>query len=273
MISDEMSIRKHISWNPGTEKFDGFTTATSHKSQNTSSETEQLSVAKDALVFLIVGPNFKLPIAYYLLNGLNGVDRAALTLEAIKCVEECNVRLISLTSDGLNANIVVAKLLGAKFAEKKPYFESSTYPKQKIYIIFDPPHMLKLVRKHFSNHKLYSDKGLVNWNFLRILVDRQSQANFNLCNKLTQHHINWYERPMNVKLAAETISSSVADVLEQLQNDDYEEFQKTESTVEFLRIFNDLFDIFNFSAKSNPNNKFKRAICDESIETIFPFLE
>lgn len=112
MISDEMSIRKHVSWNPGTEKFDGFTTATSHKSQNTNSETEQLSVAKDALVFLIVGPNFKLPMAYYLLNGLNGVDRAALTLEAIKCVEECNVRLISLTSDGLNANIVVAKMLG-----------------------------------------------------------------------------------------------------------------------------------------------------------------
>lgn len=78
---------------------------------------------------------------------------------------------------------------------------------------------------------------------------------------------------MNVKITAETISNSVADVLEQLQNDEYEEFQETEPTVEFLRIFNDLFDILNFSSKSRRNKKYKQAICEETTDIIFPFLE
>lgn len=196
--------------------------------------------------------------------------RAELTLEVIRCVEECGVYIIGLTSDGLHANMTVAKLLGTNFVENRSYFKSPTYPCQKIYIIFDSPHMLKLVRKQFSNHKLYSDNGLVDWNLLRILAEKQSESNFNLCNKLTQHHISWFERPMNVKLAAETI---LAVVLEQLSNDNYEEFQEADATAEFLRTFNDLFDILNFSSKSHSNEKYKQAICNETIEVIFPFLE
>lgn len=86
------------------------------------------------------------------MNGIASVDRANFTREV--SVEETGIKIICFTTDGLIANVTVAEILGASFNEKKTYFHSPTYPEQHIYIIFDPPHMLKLIRKHFSNGKL-----------------------------------------------------------------------------------------------------------------------
>lgn len=232
-----------------------------------------LDEAKDVLVFLIIGPNFKLPVAYHLLNGLESIDRARITREVINSIEDCGVKIISLTSDGLRANIVVAELLGAKFDQDKTYFHSTKYPEQKIYIIFDPPHMLKLVRKHFASGNLYSTNGQLDWNLIRILAEKQGSENFNLCNKLTMRHIKWHERPMNVRLAAQTISNSVADVLEQLQKDNYEEFKNAGATTEFLRNFNNIFDVMNCSESTHPATEYKQPISEETEYFIFQFLE
>lgn len=276
LISDEMSIRKNVSWNYQKQEFVGFSTITSSPKEGESQRVNHekpLSVAKDALVFLIVGPDFKIPVAYHLLSGLHDVERAALTLEAVNLVEQTGAVVMSLTSDGLYANVAVAKLLGARFDQRKPYFHSSSNPEKKIYIIFDPPHTLKLVRKHFSKCNIFYKNGKLDWNLLCILVEKQRLDNFSLCNKLTQHHIDWNQKPMNVKLAAQTISRSVADVLEQLQNDNYSEFQNAQPTIDFLRNFNDVFDILNFAEGDQTNNTYKQPICEESKETIFTFTE
>lgn len=278
LISDEMSIKKQISWNIETQTFTGFSSITNSSQhpddEDTDQEIPKLKVAKDALVFLVVGPNFKIPVGYHLLNGLDSIDRAALTLEVVRTIEQTGAVLMSLTSDGLKANVTVAELLGARFNEKKPYFCSPTYPEKKIYFIFDPPHMIKLVRKHFSTGNLYHQNQLLDWDLLRTLVEKQSSENFNFCNKMTHRHINWSQRPMNVKLAVETISKSVADCLEQLRSDGYEEFKDCEKTVEFLRFFNNAFDILNFAKKiwSNNDNNYKQPICEATAEKNFSFL-
>lgn len=274
LISDEMSIKKHVSFDANNLSFSGFCTVSNTSThfidnQNESNMTAKL--VKDALVLLIAGTDFKIPVAYHLLNGLNSVDRAALTLETVKKIEEAGVKVVSLTSDGLAANITVAELLGAKFEEDKPYFYSPTEAQRKIYIIWDPPHMLKLVRKHFCEDQIYHQDRLISWNLLELLAEKQSADNFNLYNKLTMRHIKWAQNPMNVKLAAQTISNSVADVLEQLAKDGYNEFKNCESTVEFLRYFNDGFDILNFAEHKQPNDKFKQAVCAATAEGIFEF--
>lgn len=154
LMCDEMSIRKDVCWSDEQKSFLGFSTITSSR-QNQVNQNE-LEMAKNALVFLVVGPDFKIPVAYHLIDGLNGVDRADLTKSVIKSIEEYGIIIISLTSDGLYANLAVAEHLGARLKEDKPYFQSPTYPQQKIYVVFDPPHMLKLVRKHFSRGELHS---------------------------------------------------------------------------------------------------------------------
>lgn len=271
LISDEMKIRKDVSWNNEHEKFVGFSTKTSASRQ--ADQSKPLQVASDALVFLVVGPNFKVPVAYHLLSGLESIDRAILTKEVIQNIEETGLKIICLTSDGLYANLSVAVILGADFKENKSYIPSPTYPNQKIYIFFDPPHMLKLVRKHFSTGNIYCQNELIDWGLLKLLVERQRWSNFNLCNKLTQHHIDWQHKPMNVRLAAETISRSVADTLEQLKSDNYEEYEGADKTVEFLRNFNDIFDLLNFAENDPTDDKYKQPISEETAGAVFTFTE
>lgn len=274
LISDEMSIKKHVSFDANKQLFSGFCTVSNSSTQYINNQNESnvtAKLVKDALVLLIAGPDFKIPVAYHLLNGLNAVDRAALTLETVKKIEEAGAKVITLTSDGLAANITVAELLGAKFEQDKPYFYSPTDAQQKIYIVWDPPHMLKLVRKHICEDQIYHQDRLINWNLLQLLAEKQSSDNFNLCNKLTMRHIKWAQNPMNVKLAAQTISNSVADVLEQLAKDGYSEFQNCEPTVECLRYFNDGFDILNFAEHHQPNDKFKQSVCAATADRIFAF--
>lgn len=267
VMSDDMAISKKIGWNIYSQKFEGFVTSINSSEMGTES---QRKVAKEVFVIMAVGPNFKIAIGYEFINGLEALDRARITLEAIRRIEETGAIVMSLTGDGHNVNIATVNTLGADCRAHQPYFHSPSHPEQRIYFILDPPHMLKLVRKHFSKEKLYHQEQLVDWSLLRYLVDRQSKENFSLC-KLTRNHIDWYQHPMKVKLAAETISKTNANLLKQLKEDGYEEFQQCESTVEYLLNFNDAFDIQNYAEKTQANDEYKQPICESSAEKIFTF--
>lgn len=273
LMWDEMSIRKKLGYSNETKSFEGFCTVTDSTANSESGDSLQPKLAKDALVWMVVGPDFKVPVAYELVYGLGTNDRAALTLHVIKCVEQTGVVVVSLTGDGLPANITAYEALGVNFDENKPYFKSPTHPEQRIHIIFDPPHMLKLVRKHFASNKIYHQNQLIDWELLQKIVEKQSSNNFNLCNKLTNVHINWYQKPMNVKVAAETISNSVADTIALLRNDEYDEFKDSEATEKFLRLFNNAFDILNFGGNHESDGKFKQILCEETADNIFNFAD
>lgn len=141
LMSDDVAIRKHVTWNTTNELFHGFPTITSTSKKR---KQKKLSVAKEALVFMAVGSDFKIPIAYFYLDGLDAVDRAILTKEVIRVAKSTEAIVISLTGDGLFANISCTKLLGANFDANKPFFNSPSDPNRRIYIVWDPPHMLKL---------------------------------------------------------------------------------------------------------------------------------
>lgn len=269
IMSDEIGIKKDLCYCNETQSFVGFSTVINESEPN--EDTSQLKLAKDALVFLAVGPNFKIPLAYEFLNGLEGHHRAALTLRVIAKAEATGARVMSLTTDALAANITTVEALGVKFDEGKTYFASPTYPEQRIYYIMDPPHMLKLIRKHFCLSKIYYQDQLIDWDLLKTLVERQSSENFNLCNKLTKNHMNWHQKPMNVRLAAETISKSTADTLEQLRIDGYTDFENSEATVEFLRYFNDAFDILNFGENRKEDGRYKQRLCADTANHILEF--
>lgn len=268
---DEMSIRKQLCYCNETKSWVGFSTVINSMDNPENDDSKQLKLAKDALVWMVVGPDFKIPVAYELLNGLETMERSALLLHVIKRVEEAGVVIISITGDGLPANITAYESLGANFDELKTYIKSPTKPEMKIYIILDPPHMLKLIRKHFSTNKIYHRNKLVNWGLLDTIVEKQSKDNFNLCNKLSSLHINWKQKPMNVRIAVETISNSVADTIRLLRMDGYQEFKDSETTEEFLRFFNNGFDILNFRTEDKSDGKFKQKLCKETANTIFNF--
>lgn len=269
LMSDDMAISKILGWNIESEKFDGFVTAT-NSSRIGAEENLSRKVAKEAFVIMAVGPDFKIPIAYEFINGLEALDRARITLEVIKRIEATGAIVISLTGDGHNVNIATVNTLGANCNGHQPYFYSPSHPEQKIYFILDPAHMIKLIRKHFSSENLYYKGQLLDWNLLRLLQDRQSTENFSLC-KLTRKHIDWRQKPMNVMLAVQTLSRGNAILLKQLKEDGYKEFEHCDATAELLLNFNHAFDIQNFGERNQANNEYKQPICESSVETIFKF--
>ena len=108
--------------------------------------------------------------------------------------------------------------------------------------------MLKLSRNALGDlNKIRSSNGnTISWEFIENLHTLQEEEGLNLANKLHINHIFWRRHKMKVKLAAQTISSSVADALEFLQNDiKHEKFQNCSATVEFIRSVDRLFDILN----------------------------
>ncbi len=76
--------------------------------------------------------------------------------------------------------------------------------------------MIKLVRNTMSEWKILKDKDgkVINWQFLVQLQEFQESEGLRLANKLRSNHINWKLQKMKVNLAAQALSSSVADTLE-----------------------------------------------------------
>lgn len=68
--------------------------------------------------------------------------------------------------------------------------------------------------------------------------------NLKFANKLSSLHTFYKNKKMSVPLAVQVLSSSVADALQFLQtcNND---FNNVTATIEFIRIFDRLFDIMN----------------------------
>lgn len=193
VISDEVAIKKSIEYNRHERKFTGFVTCENAEDAN---NEKPLAVAKDALVFMAVSDDFKIPVAYFLVTGLKAYERAAITGHVVCRINATGAEVVSLTGDGLIANIKVTKILGANYDQNQSYFISSSNPCRKIFCIWDPPHMLKLLRGCFGKHKIYHNNELIDWSLIAEL------RNFNLGNKLTELHLNFHLKPMNVKSAA-----------------------------------------------------------------------
>lgn len=90
-------------------------------------------------------------------------------------------------------------------------------------------------------------------------------------NKLTKKHISWDANIMSVRVAAETISNSVADSLQLLLNKKINGFEGCKPTIEYIRCFNDLFDVMN--SKYENAIGLKKPINEENIESIISYIQ
>jgi hypothetical protein len=68
---------------------------------------------------------------------------------------------------------------------------------------------------------------------------------------------------MNVRLAVQTISNSVADAIDYLRFQKYSQFVDSEATTEFLRTFDHLFDMMN--ARNSQGKHYKSPISPQNL--------
>lgn len=105
---------------------------------------------------------------------------------------------------------------------------------------------MKLARNALGTFKAFKDQddNLIEWRFMDQLVTLQSSTGFKLANKLSSTHMHWRSNSMKVKLAVQTLSSSVADALQFLQRTTLD-FKKCEATIHFIRVIDEVFDFLN----------------------------
>ncbi|KAF8782474.1 DNA transposase THAP9 like protein [Argiope bruennichi] len=131
-----------------------------------------------------------------------------------------------------------AKILSADLdvANMRPFLHPIT--KNDVYILLDPSHMLKLVRNTLGSKQSiwHPTDGFIEWKFIERLEKPQNAHNLLAGTKLRRAHIEWY--------------------WQKIKDLKHPDFQGTEATAKFLRIFNDIFDLFN--ARNLLGRGFKR---------------
>lgn len=226
-------------------------------------------------MFLVTGINmkFKIPVAYFLTAGVKAYEKAALIKQVILLVGKTGIKVVALVYDGLVSNIAAAKALGANFRKNKPYF-INPHSDEKIFWLPDASHSLKTARNRLADKGVFYDidNNKIEWRFVEELEAYQRESNVNLGNKLTKVHIQWHKKKMNIRIAAETLSNSVADAIEFLTTNGVPEFQGSGATVEYIRRINNIFDILNSKDKKN-SICFKRPISAETKIEYFKYFD
>ena len=209
-------------------------------------------VATEALVFMLVGlkGHWKYPVGYVFCDKVNSEDLKCLISRILTETKSRGINVHSITMDGTTVNINAMKLLGCKIGNTKDdldgsfNFDGYDY---KIYFILDACHMLKLGRNALSDLGVFvdGDGQKIKWSHIQNLHDLQEEEGLTFGNKLSKSSIHYHRQKMKVKIAAQTLSSSVADALEFLMCAGHPSFEDAAGTIKFIRAIDKVFDILN----------------------------
>lgn len=119
LVFDEIAIRQHVDYYKG--KMVGYVDCGAFIECNIA------LIAKEALVYCVTCMNdtWKMPIAYFLLNGINAERKKGLTLQCLQALHESDMLIISLTCDGLGTNLTMLQSLGCNFSDNSTHFQTS----------------------------------------------------------------------------------------------------------------------------------------------------
>ena len=268
LLIDAMAIRKQVIYDQARSNYSGFVDYGNLIPENTESP------ASEALVFMLTGlkNHWKCPVGYFLIDKCNAETQVSLIKTCLSLAADHGLRIWSITCDGTYTNFAYLKGLGCKFSTK--YDEMVVRFKHPtrdyfVYATLDACHMIKLARNALGDMgNLYNAQGeTISWAYIEKLCKLQDDQGFSIANKLTTVHTNWQKHKMRVKLAAQTLSSSVADALEFLKDDMMaEDFKNCGATVQFIRNIDRLFDLLN---SRHPMMKgFKSPISKSNLSTV-----
>lgn len=141
------------------------------------------------MVFMLRGifANWKFYLSYFVAeNSMRGDDLLPILFQNMAHGTAVGAVIRILVADQGSNNIKLFSSLGATVTE--PFFE---YDGRKIYVMHDPPHLIKSIRNTLLNHDIYCDEGIASWDVIKELrdTDRKSIAT-RACVKLTEKHVN-----------------------------------------------------------------------------------
>lgn len=266
---DEVSVRKHVQWIHASKKWSGYITYGSLKEN-------KLPVANNVLVFMvtILDSGVSIPSAYYAINSLNAEQKEELLRKILAELFQIGIKVTNITFDGLPANLSLCERLGCSLdiENPRPYF-LNPFVNSKVFIIFDPCHMIKLIRNSLGDLDYIQDPlfGRIKWSHFVDLEKLRVNNKF-ITHRLTKRHIQYYRNKMNVRLAVQTFSNATSTSMEYLKQVGIQSFQDSAATIIFSKKINTVFDIMN-TKRINNDRLFKCALNPNNANEIFQFFD
>jgi Transposase protein len=187
--------------------------------------------------------------AYFPTKTLKASTLFPIVWEAIDRLEERDVRILAVVSDGAAANRSFYKLCN-KNAKGTQWYTENIFAKDEerpLYFVCDVPHLLKTARNAFANsgsHKksrlLWKNGKQIEWYHAIKTFQADLNPSFRTLTRITHDHL--YLTPtslMRVKLAAQVLSKSMATAMAKLVG------KEASETVNFIKIFDKFFDVLN----------------------------
>ncbi|XP_038062325.1 uncharacterized protein LOC119732793 [Patiria miniata] len=266
LLFDEMKVKAGLAFSVRSGKIMGFTDLGSVANEIAAFERrcrgdEEPTIATHVMVLMVRGifSSLRAPVAYFPTTGITGDQLYPCMWEAVLWLETAGLQVRGLVSDGASPNRKFYRLHGESSETSVPtYCTPNPFdPNRKIFFLCDVPHLLKTTRNNFENsgynrqtRTLCYHKQDIKWTQLLQLyewdvgLDRHSPGLRRL-HKITYEHLHLTPSlRMRVYMAAQVMSSTVANTLDaQMKAGKV----GLESTIKFIRYIDDFFDCLNVS--------------------------
>lgn len=138
LMFDEISIKKHLSFNEKRDVIEGFEDLGSHG--------RSPRIASHVLMFLVRGilHKWKMPIAYFLSgSATEGKILSEIIREVLTSISNAGLQVRVVVCDQGNNNVKAINLLNV--TREAPFFH---HQEKKVFVVFDTPHLIKCVRNN-----------------------------------------------------------------------------------------------------------------------------
>ena len=243
LIFDEVSLKKSVTYNvekdyvEGLEDFGDLITV------------EEGNPAGYASVFMARGltKSWKQPFGYVLSGSTIKSEHLNIMIdEAIKTLKSVGLVVKAFVCDQGPNNMAMIRSRG--ISVDKPYFFHEN-DNNKIFVIYDPPHLIKNTRNNLFNHDFFFADGVARWKTIVDFFEQDKKLDsLRFAPKLTNEHISLPAfSKQRVFLASQILSHSVSKGIATMRLLGILPPESSATSV-FCGTFDTLFNIFNASA-------------------------
>ncbi|XP_054996287.1 DNA transposase THAP9 isoform X2 [Sorex araneus] len=244
LIIKGVSLKQQLQWDPSDHHLQGFMDFGLGRL-----DADEMPLASETILLMAVGiaGHWRTPLGYFFVNRESGYLQAQLLRLTIGKLSDIGITVVAVTSDATGHSVQMAKVLGIHISEDnmKCTFQHPSSSSQQIAYFFDSCHLLKLIRNTFQDFQsIRFMHGTAHWQHLVELVALEEKELSDL-EKIPGKLANLKNHVLKMNCAAQLFSESVASALEYLLSLGLPPFQNCTGTIHFLRLINNLFDIFN----------------------------
>ena len=199
---DEIALKEGLTYDAGLDVVEGLC----------DSGNGPRVLANHALGFMIRGivDKWKQALGYFLSSGpMKGAEMKTLVIDCIQKLKAIGLTVIVVVGDqGSNNRNLFEKQLGVSLSA--PFF---MVDEQKVFVMYDPPHLLKNIRNNLKNHGYTWEDKSIEWKYLEEFFKKDSanKTGIRMAPKSTALHFSLAMfNSLSVPKAAQVLSHTVA---------------------------------------------------------------